>query len=261
MYKIGQLVTLGPEKYAIEKGHFRNVSSFQWVGFRCGSEVMEAFHRGELDGGVIGSLPAVIKAYNQKKEFRVVAVGNIESPNKPTSYLVAKKDSGLVDIKDLSGKRLGLHGRGTLLELALKTVFLRSGIAFSEDQIRILYMKEMGWAIEFGEVDAAFVFYPQYEEIRGVVNIIATSSEVFPNIPGDVLFFRKNVLDRDPEFAGDFVRAYLRGVRDASANPYHELNPSGKVSPDSFEPILNAMRNQGINVDIQGMLDFSFIEE
>jgi NitT/TauT family transport system substrate-binding protein len=279
-----------PEVYAYYHGYYDDEGlNISWVSFRGGSSVVKAVIAGELDGGVIGSTPAIIRAVSKGTPLKIVAVGQIETKEKPGDLLVVKKDSGIEDVQGLRGKTIAVHRLGTTLDLILRVGLKQQGIDPLKDvTITQVPITDMPQALLRGDVDAAFVFPIVYPVLMDDVNVILTPGDVFPEgAPISVVFFTEEFMEQHPEEVKKFVRAYLRGIRWAYYNPDRTpeivakdtgfdldtsrkiklpaFNPSGKVSDASFELMIAAIKEYdpeslGRDISPRDLVDYSFIE-
>lgn len=279
-----------PEVYALYHGYYDEEGlDISWVSFRGGSSVVKAVIAGELDGGVIGSTPAIIRAASKDIPLKIVAVGQIETKEKAGDLLVVKKDSGIEDVQGLRGKTIAVHRLGTTLDLTLRVGLKQRGIDPMKD-ITITQVKvpDMPQALLKGDVDAAFLFPIAYPVVMDDVNIILTPGDVFPEgAPISVVFFTEDFMKQHPGEVKKFIRAYLKGIKWAYDNPDRTaeivakdtgldletakkvklpaFNPSGKVSDSSFELMIAAIgeydpESLGKDMSPVDLVDYSFIE-
>jgi NitT/TauT family transport system substrate-binding protein len=279
-----------PEVYALYHGYYDDEElNINWVSFRGGSSVVKAVIAGELDGGVIGSTPAIIRAASKDVPLKIVAVGQIETEEKSGDVLVVKKDSGIEDVQGLRGKTIAVHRLGTTLDLTLRIGLKQQGIDPLKDvTITQVKVPDMPQALLRGDVDAAFLFPIAYPVVMDDVNIILTPGDVFPEgAPISVVFFTEDFMKQHPEEAGKFIKAYLRGITWAYDNPDRTaeivakdtgldmetakkvklpaFNPSGKIYDDSFEIMIAAIEEYdpeslGKDMSTADLVDYRFIE-
>jgi|Deesub1362A_J573_1020465.scaffolds.fasta_scaffold00115_31 NitT/TauT family transport system substrate-binding protein len=278
-----------PEVYAMYNGFYEEEGlNISWISFRGGSSVIEAVIAGELDGGVIGSTPAIIRAVSKDVPIKVVAVGEVGTKEKPGDYLVVLKSSGIEDMADLKGKTIAVHRLGTLLDLTLRVGLEQNGIdPNTEVTITQVKIPNMPQALLNGEVDAAFVFPMAMPQLEDKVNVVFTPADVFPEgVPFGMVFFTEDFIQNHPDKVKSFIKAYLRGLQWAIDNPdkvpeiaamdtglpievtkkipWPEFNPSGRVSDESFKKIIDAIKKYdpeslGRNVTVNEFIDYRFL--
>lgn len=278
-----------PEVYAMYNGFYDEAGlDITWISFRGGSSVVQAIMAGELDGGVIGSTPAIIRAVSKDVPIKVVAVGELGTKEKPGDYLVVKKDSGIESIDDLKDKTIAVHRLGTTLDLTLQMGLEEHGIDPTTDvtitQVKISNMPQV---LLNEEVDAAFVFPMAMPQLEDEVDVILTPADVFPEgAPFGIVFFTEGFIQQQPDEVKAFIKAYLKGLKWAVDNPdkvpdiaakdtglsrevtekipWPSFNPSGMVDDKSFERMIEALEKHdpeslGRNVTVDEFVDYSFI--
>jgi len=285
--KIGYLERSGdPEVYAKVNGYFEEEEiNVTWVPFRGGSSVIKAMISGELDGGAIGSVPAIIRAASKEGALKIVAVGQIETMEYPGDVLVAMKDSGIAEIGDLQGKKVAVHKLGTTLDFTLRTALKQNDV--EDVTIVPVSIPSQIPALEEGEVDAVFLFPTYYPYVAGETNVLLTPGDVFEGgVPISIVVFREEVIDSNPEGVRRFVKAYLRGIKWATENPDEVpgvlaqdinapieiargiklpmFNPSGRIENEMLDAIIQAIReydpdSMGPEGSAEEILDFRFL--
>ncbi|MEE9594922.1 MAG: ABC transporter substrate-binding protein [Candidatus Hydrothermarchaeales archaeon] len=285
--KVGYLERSGdPEVYARYNKYFEEEGiNVTWVPFRGGSSVVKAMISGEIDGGAIGSVPAIIRAASKEGSLKIVAVGQIETKEKPGDVLVAMKDSGITRIEDLQGKKVAVHKLGTTLDFTLRTALEQQGV----EEVTILPVKIPNQipALEKGEVDAVFLFPTYYPYVADNTNVLLTPGDVFEGgVPISIVIFKEEVIDSNPEGIRRFVKAYLRGIKWATENPdkvpevlaqdidapievarrieLPMFNPTGRIASEMLDEIIQAIKEydpESIGQDIKAeeILDFRFL--
>ncbi len=278
-----------PEVYALYNGYYDDEGlNISWVSFRGGSSVVEAIMAGELEGGVIGSTPSVIRAVSKDVPIKILAVGELGTKEKPGDYLVVRKDSGIRSLEDLKGKTIAVHRLGTTLDLTLRIGLKQSGIDPAFD-VTIVQVKvsAMPQALLGGGVDAAFIFPMAYPQLEGEVDVILTPADVFPDgAPFGMVIFTEGFMEGHPDDVKKFVGAYLKGLKWAVENPdvaseiaaedigvskeetekmpWPAFNPSGRIADESFELMIEAIKEYdpeslGKEVTVEDFVDYQFI--
>lgn len=278
-----------PEVYAMYNGFYDEAGlNISWQSFRGGSSVVQAIMAGELDGGIIGSTPAIVRAVSKDVPIKVVAVGELGTKEKPGDYLVVRKDSGIKDVGDLVGKTIAVHRLGTTLDLVLRMGLEQHGIDPMKDvTITQVKIPNMPQALLRGDVDAAFVFPMAMPQLEDDVNVILTPGDVFPaGAPFGMVFFTEEFIQKHPDEVRRFIRAYLRGLQWAADNPdkvpdiaakdtglsrevteripWPAFNPSGVVEDESFTKMIEAIKKHdpeslGRDVTVDEFVDYQFL--
>lgn len=278
-----------PEVYSIYNGYFEDEGiNVSWVTFRGGSSVVQAIMAGELDGGVMGSTPAIIRAVSKDVPIKVVAVGELGTIEKPGDYLVVKKDSGIKTVADLKGKIIAVHRLGTTLDLTLRIALKQNGIDPARDvTITQVPVPNQPQVLLEGEVDAAFIFPMAYPQLEEDVDVILTPGDVFPQgAPFGIVIFTEEFIENHPDKVKKFVSAYLKGISWAVDNPdkaaelaaedigaskedtvkmpWPAFNPSGLIEAESFDLMIDAIEEYdpeslGKEVAVEDFVDYQFL--
>ncbi|MEE9564267.1 MAG: ABC transporter substrate-binding protein [Candidatus Hydrothermarchaeaceae archaeon] len=278
-----------PEVYSIYNGYFEDEGiNVSWVTFRGGSSVVQAIMAGELDGGVMGSTPAIIRAVSKDVPIKVVAVGELGTIEKPGDYLVVKKDSGIKTVADLKGKIIAVHRLGTTLDLTLRIALKQNGIDPARDvTITQVPVPNQPQVLLEGEVDAAFIFPMAYPQLEDDVDVILTPGDVFPQgAPFGIVIFTEEFIENHPDKVKKFVSAYLKGISWAVDNPdkaaelaaedigaskedtvkmpWPAFNPSGLIEAESFDLMIDAIEEYdpeslGKEVAVEDFVDYQFL--
>ncbi len=286
--KVGYLERSGdPEVYARHNNYFEGEGlNVTWVPFRSGSAVIKAMVSGEIDGGVIGSVPAVIRAASKEANLKIVAVGQIETKEKPGDVLAALKSSGIMKLEELAGKTVAVHAFGTTLDFSVRTALKKRNVEGTTivpvritDQIAVLRK---------GDIDAAFLFPTYYPHVKEEVNVLLTPADVFEKgVPISIVVFSEEAIKSDPEGIRRFARAYLKGIKWADENPdkvpevlaedldvpveiarkieLPKFNPSGRIEDEMLDEIIAAIKEYdpeslGKEISARDVLDLEFIE-
>lgn len=278
-----------PEVYSIYNGYFEDEGiNVSWVTFRGGSSVVQAIMAGELDGGVIGSTPAIIRAVSKDVPIKVVAVGELGTIEKPGDYLVVKKDSGIKTVADLKGKTIAVHRLGTTLDLTLRIALKQNGIDPARDvTITQVSVPNQPQVLLEDAVDAAFIFPMAYPALEDDVDVILTPGDVFPSgAPFGIVIFTEEFIENHPDKVKKFVSAYLKGISWAVDNPdkaaelaaedigaskedtvkmpWPAFNPSGLIEAESFDLMIDAIEEYdpeslGKEVAVEDFVDYQFL--
>jgi NitT/TauT family transport system substrate-binding protein len=278
-----------PEVYALYNGYYESEGlNVSWVTFRGGSSVVEAIIADELDGGVIGSTPSIVRAVSKDVPIKVVAVGELGTVEKPGDYLVVRKDSGIKSMSDLKGKTIAVHRLGTTLDLTLRIALEQNGIDPASDvTITQVSVPNQAQALLQGEVDAAFIFPMSYPMLEDDVDVILTPGDVFPGgAPFGMVIFTEEFIENHPDEVRKFVKAYLDGVQWAVGNPdaaaelaaedigasvedtkkmpWPAFNPSGRIDAESFELVIDALveydpESLGRDVTVSEFVDYQYL--
>ncbi len=285
---VGYLERSGdPEVYARHNNYFEEeMLNVTWVPFRSGSAIIKAIVSGEIDGGVMGSVPAVIRAASREANLKIVAVGQIETKEEPGDVLVVLKSSGITRLEELAGKKVAVHALGTTLDFSLRTALKKHNV----EGVTIVPVRitDQIAALRKGDVDAAFLFPTYYPYVKEEANALLTPADVFEKgVPISVAVFSEEAIKANPQGIRRFVKAYLKGIEWAEENPdkvpevlavdidapieiarkieLPKFNPDGKIDEVMLDEIIAAIKaydpeSLGREIKAGEILDFEFIE-
>jgi len=82
-----------------------------------------------------------------------------------TSFVVGRKDRGIIQISDLEGKKIGVS-KGSIVEYFMGRFFILNSLSMSNTTVIYLPPAELVDAIVKGDIDAAFSFEPYIYQMR-----------------------------------------------------------------------------------------------
>ena len=97
--------------------------------------------------------------YNKK--LRVI--GTLSQSD--TSFVVGRRDRGIIQISDLEGKKIGVT-KGSIVEYFMNRFFILNSLSMSNTTVIYLPPAELVGAIVKGDIDAAFSFEPYIYQMR-----------------------------------------------------------------------------------------------
>lgn len=105
---------------ARKEGYFERagLKNLQFISYRSGRAVTDAFKQRELDVGTVGS--SALLRYRINDNGRVVAVSGVNSGG---SSLVVRADSDIRSLSDLNGKKIATPGFGTCQDTLIRKMF------------------------------------------------------------------------------------------------------------------------------------------
>jgi NitT/TauT family transport system substrate-binding protein len=207
-------VQFAPWYVAQERGYFREEGLEVKFDYRMDIDALQLVAAGQLDLAVAGG-DQVITARAQGIPVSYLLTLYAKFP----PAIVAKADSGIKSPRDLIGKRIGLPLYGTNL-LAIKAILKKAGVAESQVQLVDVGYTQIP-SLTAGKVDAV-VGFANNEPVKlraagQAVNVIASWD--YLNLVGHGLVTGEGQLKRSPELLRKMVRATLKGMRYALAEP------------------------------------------
>lgn len=240
-----------------------------WNHFNAGPEEIEAMLAGEIDIGFIGPVPALNA--NVKSSGNIVIISNATDAG---AVLVARKESGIKSIQELSGKKIAVPQLGNTQHLCLLNIMENYGLKEVGNGGDVTVIGSANADIvnllERGDIDAALVPEPWAStmEKQMDVEILLDYDEVFlnGNYPTTVVIVNKDYMEKNPQIVKDFleehgdITEYINENKEAAqkmVNDEIEKVTSKKIED---EVISNAFSRMTISTEINQDAIMKFAE-
>lgn len=185
---IGHFGSPTPMQVARAEGKFDAATGWtiEWRQFGSGTEVIAAMASGDVQVAELGSSPLSIGT-SQGLDIQLFMIaqglGTAES-------LIAKTDSGISKVEDLTGKRIAVPV-GSTAHYSLMGALTHAGIAETDVTIMNLPADQIAAAWDSGQVDAAFIWEPVQNQILQsgtfIVGADQTAAWGYPTFDGWVV--------------------------------------------------------------------------
>lgn len=191
----------------------------KWQPFSMGPVVNEAFAANHLDMGVMGDFPSFI-GRSAGINYRIVSIA---SAIPKSQALVVKKDSGIIMINDLRGKKVSTS-KGSSGQKLLISLLEEQGMTMNDIQFIHMMMDDLAIALMRGNVDAGVMWEPLITRLEeaGEIRIIAEGTHFCPAY--SVLVASEDILYKHPEAVDAVRKAYQRGSEYLKENPEECVN-------------------------------------
>ncbi len=204
-----------PFRAAMVRGFFKQQGlQIEPILIRGGPAAMAALASGEVDFAQIGGAQAVMRS--RARGLEVSIIGSISNA---TNYqLVGGKSTR--SLEDLKGKMLGVTGAGAFSDFALRTFLRRQGIDPDKDvTLRAIGGSALRATALEKNLVAAAPFTPEdtVRLTRIGFPMIANLSDTL-NIPQSIIATRNEVLEKMPDTAKRFLKAFILGIQFARGN-------------------------------------------
>lgn len=184
----------------------------EWKKFNAGPAEVEALFAGELDLAFIGPGPA-INAYAKSNGDVQIIAGVAQAG----AILVASKQSGITNIKMLSGKKIAVPQFGNTQDLCLRSILLENGLKDTTKggTVEIIQVanSDVQGLLEKGEIDGALVPEPwgALLEKNTSAFVVLDANEIWRNgnYPTAVIVVRKEFLINNKLLVENFLKAHL----------------------------------------------------
>ncbi|MEM2934023.1 MAG: ABC transporter substrate-binding protein [Methanocellales archaeon] len=202
------------EKYGIE------VEDAKGTPYPHGGAEMDHFAAGDVDIGLLGSPPAIIKHINANVDTVIIAQANEEG-----SALVVSRD--IERFSDLIGKTIAVPSRSAIQFFLLLTLAEKEGVDIGKIAIVDVAPKDMRAKLEAGEINGFVAWEPFVSDavISGTGKILASSRDIWPSHPCCVVAVDRKFAAQNPEAVVNFLRAHVEAtnyINKALRNPDSE---------------------------------------
>ena len=157
-FRIGYQLTAGPETLLKELGlveeQFPNVT-VRWQVFDSGRDVNDAIAAGNVDVGLIGSVPVSTGIANDLP-YQVYFILNVLGDNEA---LAVTEDADITTMADLADKIIAVPF-GSTTHFSLLSALALNNISPDDLQILDMQPQDLLAAYQFGEIDGGFVWQP-----------------------------------------------------------------------------------------------------
>ncbi len=183
-----------------------------------GKPPAEWLQKGAADFGSMFLTTAIVE---RSRGVRLVNIGQIVA--KSSQVLIAKKSSGIKNIRDMNGKKVGLWGAG--LGIGPEALFKKYGL-------HVIVIPQ-SWSVNLflrGGVDvASAMMYNEYHTIlQAGVNpdefVVFHFTGLGFNVPEDGIYCLESTWKKDPGTCRRFAQASLEGWRYAFDHPREALD-------------------------------------
>lgn len=201
---------------ALAKGFFRDEGLEVQPELRSyGKAALQAVIDGQADIATAAETPIMFAILNGA-DIRVLA--NIVASN-TNNGIVARRDAGIVNARDLKGKRIG-YAPGTTSDFFLSSLLAANGIPRTEIREVGLKPDEMLEAIQAKKVDAVSIWnYPlsQIAQALGANGLTIYDKEIYTETFN--LVARQDFIARNPEAIRRYLRALFKAEEFARNSP------------------------------------------
>lgn len=224
---------------ALEKGYFAE-EGLEAVIMKLGDgkSAMEAFLGGECTFGIMGD-PPVVKQALVRDDFAVIAsLSNSANSTK----ILARKDRGISEGRDLKGKRIGVKN-GVSSQIFAELYLKKKGITLSEVTFQAMDLKDMPSALMTGDIDAyssSNMYLLEGKRLLG--DRAQVLSEPGFCLTNNYLTAKRELLAAQPELTRRVMRALAQAEKSLAEHPQEARALIGralKVSAADAESILN----------------------
>lgn len=182
----------------------------QWVQINSGSELNTGLASGSIDIGLSGS-SGIAAGIANRVPFDVIWVHDIIGDNEA---LVVKKDSGITNIKSLSGKKIAVP-YGATTHYHLLAALELEGVDPETVEIFDMQPPDALAAWHRGDIDGSFIWEPTLAKmIESGGKVLIYSRKLSENgyLTGDITVARKGFVEKYPELIVQYLAGEIKAV-------------------------------------------------
>ncbi|MEL6853761.1 MAG: ABC transporter substrate-binding protein [Cyanobacteria bacterium J06607_13] len=210
-----------------------------WQPFSAGWRVNAAMLEGEIDIGMVGSIPAAT-AIAQGLPIQVYTIHNIINENEA---LAVKNTGGIKTMTDLRGKTIAVPF-GSTSHFSLLSAIAQSGLDTEEVTIRDMGISEMTTAWDRDTIDGSFVWQTTLSQLlNNDGSVLMTAGDVSEAgaLTADLGTVSNEFISTYPQFLADFVTVLDDAVQFYREKPREAASAIAREVGFSAEDSLAAM--------------------
>lgn len=188
-----------------------------WIQYSSGGDVNQAMAAGDIDMGLVGSVP-VSTGIATELPYQVYFIHDIIGANEA---LAVRTDSGIVRLEDIKGKKIAVPF-GSTTHFSLLSTLKENGIQPSELDIINMTPEAISSAWSKNEIDGSFVWQPTLGTLLENKGIVLTSAKQLAEegiITADLAVVHKEFVRQYPDALVKYVSALDAAVELYRSNP------------------------------------------
>ena len=214
-----------PFYIAMGKGYFAKEGVKIDVGnVRSALDAIGPMATGRLDAAMGAATAGFFNAAHQGFDLRITAALGLQGPLMATQPLARKElwDNGTIkSAKDLKGRKVAINAPGDITEYFLTKMLEKYGMETKDVDLTQMEFALQLVAFRNGAIDGGFLPEPiaTSAKSQGFATLIGPESAIGEGVPTTFPSSRPNFMKERPKVAEAFMRALIRGARDAQG-PY-----------------------------------------
>lgn len=223
--QIVRSIAQAPYYLAVSKGYFAKEGiKIQSGDVRSALDTVAPMASGQLDVGIGAATAGFYNAAHRGFDLRVVASMGVQGPLMATQPLIRKAlwDNGTVRSgKDYRGHKIAINAPGDITEYFLTLMAKKYNMSLKDMNVVPLGFAEQLVAFKNGAIDAGFLPEPLSTSVQMAGDAVLDKPDAGSGA-GTIttfVFFSTQFMHDRPKVALAFLRALIRGARDAQG-PY-----------------------------------------
>jgi sulfonate transport system substrate-binding protein len=182
--------------------------------FMGGPASIEAIMAGESDVATTGYVGAIMAA-GKGLPLYFVASEPIATKEYPFFVVTVNPNSKIKSFKELKGKKVAIHMRGTPQELLLRLACEKYGMRWSDLDLVLVPWPQQGGVLAHNQVDATFPFppYEALQEFNKQGRVIWNASEVIEYMGLSSVVISRKFANSYPEATQKILKGFIRACR------------------------------------------------
>jgi NitT/TauT family transport system substrate-binding protein len=231
------------------------------------AQAMISIASGQLDLGSFTLGPAALNAFARGTDMTIIAASGGDPPGHgafaPVMVRTDLMDSGKVrSLADLKGLKVGLNGKGVILEYSLYKALALGGLKTSDVDIVTMPWPDMIVAFANKSLDAGLIGQPiaAQAEAKGVARIL--SDDYQPNNQNAIIGVNSKYLQQHKDAIVAFLEENLKAIRKLSNGNLKKddqalaiLQKWTKVSPDVIKQVPDPYWAKDGKINVQSIQD------
>lgn len=219
--QIVKALAQAPFYIAMGKGYFAKEGiKVESGNIRSALDTIAPMATGRLDGSMGAATAGFFNAAHQGFDMRIAAVLGIQGPVMATQPLARKDlwDNGTIkNAKDLKGRKVAINAPGDITEYFLTLMLDKYGMSVKDVNETQMEFSLQLVGFKNAAIDAGFLPEPiaTSAKSQGFAALIAPESSIGEGTPTSFLFLATKFMKERPKVAEAFMRALVRGARDA----------------------------------------------
>jgi ABC-type nitrate/sulfonate/bicarbonate transport system substrate-binding protein len=225
-----QAITPAIESYLGATNFFKEEGlTVELTRFNSFAPLFQAMVAGSVAIGGAGVAPSII-GVSRGLPLIFPFLATFVTPRRPLERIMVMPNSPIRSLDDLKGKKLAFLGPGTVPDMMLDALPMKSRIRKDEVQLVPMPSPTMPDALAQGLVDAIFAIPPgdSVAESKYNARTIANATELVPYVGLTTVAIRRDFADSNPEATGRLLRAYIRLSRWAGGDEAEARKTMGK---------------------------------
>ncbi|MFI9382396.1 ABC transporter substrate-binding protein [Kutzneria sp. NPDC052558] len=211
-------IDFAPVKLAEKLGYFKQEGlNVQVKVFQAGPQALPALASGDLDVSLANYVSFYQAEAKKTIDAKVIADAYQGSPS--AFVVLAKPSSGIKSAKDLAGKKVSVHQKGSVAELLLKATLQDNGVSPDSVSEVEVHFPDIPAALASSQIDAGVETEPyitQAEQQVGAQPAIKLITGSTADIPLSGYIATSKFAAENPKTIAAFQRAMIKAQKDAA---------------------------------------------